>query len=186
VLRSGSRVDTTNGWALTREGFEAFAETIRANRDHILRVSALLELNTGLPFALTESELPSGEPGRYLERLLTRVQQVTPEVDLQAIANLVVQYSLQARAQTEYRIRRYDGDAVLFEPDSPHQGLIAAQLKPYIKSLRVRRFPLGLASARSRELTAAFPEGLRTHYLSMRDDTFVNALARELETLLSG
>jgi hypothetical protein len=43
---------------------------------------------------------------------------------------------------------------------------------------------LGPQSDRTRVLAEGFPERIRSHYLSMRDDAFVKALAEALEVLL--
>jgi amino acid adenylation domain-containing protein len=183
-LRDSGGPGRENDMALSKDEFHRFAAEVRKDRSHILRLSALLELNTGLPFALTESELAQAGPNGYLAVLLARVKSVSPEVDPETIENLVIQYELQVRSQHEYRLQRYDGKVVLFDPDGPYHGLLAAQFRPYVKSLRVRRVPLGPQSERTRSLAAVFPERICCHYLSMRDDLFVRTLADELETLL--
>ncbi len=183
-LRASGRSGRENDMALSKDEFRQFATDARTDRAHILRLSALLELNTGLPFALTESELAQVGPDGYLAALLARVKSVSPEIDPETIENIVIQYSLQVRSQHEYRLQRYDGKVIIFDPDGPYQGLLAAQFRPYVKQLRVRRVPLGPQSDRTRLLSAVFPERICSHYLSMRDDVFVRALAEELETLL--
>jgi amino acid adenylation domain-containing protein len=170
--------------ALTRAEFLQFAAEVRTNRGHIRGLSALLELNTGLPFALTESELAAVGPDRCLDVLLARVKSVAPEIDPGMIENMVVQYQLQVRSQHEYQLQRYDGKVVLVDPAGPYQGLLAAQFRPYVRNLHVRVLRLGPQSNRTRVLSEGFPQRIHTHYLSMRDDTFVLALAQELEMLL--
>jgi acyl-coenzyme A synthetase/AMP-(fatty) acid ligase/thioesterase domain-containing protein len=183
-LRDSGRSGRGNNHTLTKDQFLQFATAARTNRDHILGLSALLELNTGLPFALTQSDLSQVGPDRYLDVLLARVKSVAPEIDPEAIENIVIQYNLQVRSQHEYRLQRYDGRVVLFDPDGPYQGLLAAQFRPYVRDLRVRGVKLGRPSDRTRILSASFSERIRSHYLSMRDDVFVSGLAEELETLL--
>jgi hypothetical protein len=71
----------------------------------------------------------------------------------------------------------------LFEPEGPFRGLEEAQLAPYVARLRAQGLPVAEGTASS-VLDAAFPERIRTHYLCMRDDVFVDQLARALEQLL--
>jgi len=183
-LRDSGRSGRVNDSALTEAEFRRFTTEARTNRDHILSVSALFELNTGLPFALAPSDLPESAPDRYLDALLARVRSVAPEIDPETIERIVVQYYLQVRSQHQYRLQRYDGKVVLFDPEGPYCGLLAAQFRPYVRHLRVHRVKLGQQPDRTRVLSEAFPERIRTHYLGMRDDVFVNTLAAELEKLL--
>jgi len=165
---------------------ETLQAMARAERDRelILSISALMELNTGMPFALREVDFEGVEPARYLELLISRVGRVAPEVDTTMIENLVRQYGTQVRAQQRYRLGRYDGRVVLFEPASPYAGLVPAHFRPYVRDFRSVRLPLGAASDRTRELARTFTEPLRAHYLSMRDDLFSEGVARGLSTLL--
>lgn len=175
-----------NDQALTRQEFLEIATEARTSRGHFVNVSALLELNTGLPFALTDAELSQVEPNRYVEVLLERVRSLAPEIDPANIENILVQYYLQTRAHHVYKLQRYEGTVALFEPDSPHRGLLAALLRPHVDELRVRYLKLGNSSPEARSVAEAFSPRLRTHYLSMRDDAFVNELAGELDVLLEG
>lgn len=168
-----------------RADFLRLAAAAKANAVHVRSVSALLELNTGLPFALTDAEMTAAAPDRYLDALLSRVQRVAPEVDPQMIAQIVVQYELQVRSQHAYRLQRYDGKVVLFDPRGPYSGLLAAQFRPYVGDLRVCGVAPGEPSTRTRQLSECFSERIRSHYQSIRDDTFVKALAEELERQLA-
>jgi hypothetical protein len=101
------------------------------------------------------------------------------------IEKIVVQYQLQVRSHHAYRLQGYDGRVVLFDPRSAYNGLLAAQFRPYVSDLRVRTVALGEQSDRARELSAYFSDRIRSHYLSMRDDIFVQSVAEELEHLLA-
>ena len=116
--------------------------------------------------------------------LLDRVKSLAPDVEPESIERMVIQYYLQTRAQHLYRLQRYDGKTVIFEPEGPYEGLLFAQFKPHVKDLRVVALKLGPQSERTRAIMTSFSEGVRAHYLSMRDDEFVRELARELEPLL--
>jgi len=144
-------------------------------------LSALLELNTDLPFALSETELRQVEPERYLDVLIRRVKSLTPEVDPDMIENTVIQYQLQVRAQHQYRLLRYDGPVLVCEPSGPHGDLLAAQFRPYVRDLRVCALELGAPSDRTIVLSETFSERIRSHYLSMRDEVFAKRLAEEVE-----
>ncbi len=183
-LRDSGRSARRNDHALTKEQIAAAAKADRTNKENILVVSALLELNTERPFALGAAELSTLEPEQYLGALLSRVKSVAPEIDPQMIENVVTQYNLQVRAQHRYRVQRFDGNAALFHPAGPGAGLLAAQFRPYLRNLRVRAIAVGTPSERTRRLAEAFPAGIRSHYLSMRDEPFVKALAAELGRLL--
>jgi hypothetical protein len=171
--------------APTEADFLALAAWAKANPVHVRSVSALLELNTGLPFTLTDSEMADAAPDRYLGALQERVNRVAPEVDPQMIENIVVQYQLQVRSHHAYRLQRYDGRVVLFDTRGPYDGLLAAQFRPYVSDLRVRTVALGEQSDRTRDISRHFSDRIRPHYQSMRDDTFIQSVAEELEHLLS-
>ena len=66
----------------------------------ILGLSVLLEVHTGLPFALRRSDLAGVDPSRYLATLLAKVASVSPDGDPRGLENIVVQYYLQTRAST--------------------------------------------------------------------------------------
>ena len=173
------------GLKLNSEELERFAAGARANPGYIRGLSALLELNTGRPFSLGAAEVERAGPDGCLQLLLDRVRAVSPETDPRMIEKLVVQYELQVRSQHAYRLQRYDGDVYLFEPEGPFRGIEAAQLAPYVGSLTSVGIPVGAASAPS-VLDGIFPDRIRDHYLSMRDDAFVARLAAELDRLLGG
>lgn len=168
----------------TAADFLQFAEAARTSAAHIRSVSALLELNTGLPFTLTDAEMTAAAPDRYLAALLARVKRTAPEIDPQMFENVVVQYQLQVRSHHAYRLQRYDGATVLFDPRGPYYGLLAAQFRPYVRDLRVHGVALGAQSDRTREISGCFSARIRSHYQSMRDDTFVRAVAEKIDALL--
>ncbi len=184
LMRDGGRSGRDNNQAMTKEEFLRCAAEARKSKDHIISFSALLELNTGLPFALTAAALSHVEPDQYLAVLLARVKHIAPEIDPATMENILIQYPLQVRAQHGYRLQRYEGKVVIFEPDGPHRGLLFAHFRPYVRGLRVRYLMLGRQSKRTRILSESFPKTIRAHYLSMRDDEFVKQLAEELEALL--
>jgi hypothetical protein len=169
----------------TKDEFLRCAAQARTNKSHIAGLSALLELNTGLPLTLADADLSHVEAEQYLAVLLARVKTVAPEIEPSAIENIAIQYyCLQTRAMQDYRLRSYQGKVVIFEPEGPDQGLVSAQFRPHVRNLRVRYVKLGPQSERARTVSECFAEGLRPHYLSMRDDEFVRTLAEELEGLL--
>jgi hypothetical protein len=171
--------------ALSREAFEAVARESRESTAHLMTLSALLELNTGLPFALETEDLEGVAPEERLEVFLGRVEELTPEVDRTMMERLVIQYEDQVRAQHAYQLRPLDAPVLLVEPETHHAGLLAAQLRPYAGRLTARRLPLGAQDERERGVSARFG-GLQGHYRSMRDETFVVGLAREVERVLEG
>jgi hypothetical protein len=183
-LRDSGRSRPQDNGPSSKEEFLRCAKDAATSKNHIAGFSALLELNTGLPFALTARELSQSEPSQYLAALLARVKQVAPDIDPGTIENIVIQYYLQTGAQHDYRLQRYDGDVALFEPNGPHSGLLAAQFRPYVRRLRARYVALGTQSDRTQALAESFPKSIRAHFLSMRDEVFVKRLAEELGTLL--
>ena len=88
------------------------------------------------------------------------------------------------RSHHAYRLQRYDGKTVLFDPRGPYQGLLAAQFRPYVSNLRVYEVALGEQSDRTKEICRCFSERIRAHYQSMRDDNFVRSVAEKLDALL--
>ena len=170
--------------ALTEEQYRDLAAQATKNRVHIRGFSALLELNAGLPFGLDPSDLAKTGPDGALALLLDRVKSLAPDVEPESIERMVIQYYLQTRAQHLYRLQRYDGKTVIFEPEGPYNGLLFAQFKPHVKDLRVVALKLGPQSARTQAILTSFSPGIRPHYLSMRDDEFVRRLSDEMEPLL--
>ncbi|HET9634663.1 MAG TPA: AMP-binding protein [Gemmatimonadaceae bacterium] len=184
ALRAKRTTTNANDWTLSAEEFEAHASWSTRDRDHILRFAALLELNTGRPFAIQETELDAIAPSLYLDVLLTHVARVDASIDPDMIRRALVQYDLQVKSQHHYRPQRYDGAIYLFDADGPFSGLEAAQLRPYVRRLHARSLPFDGLSARERELLGPFPEGLRAHYGCMRNDKFTERLAAELSSAL--
>jgi len=181
-FRDGEAGGGENNQVGRKDDFLRCAAQARTNRSHIAGLSALLELNTGLPLTLTDADLSQVEAEQYLAVLLARVKTIAPEIEPAAIENIAIQYyCLQTRAMQDYRLRSYEGKVVIFEPEGPDQGLVSAQFRPHVRNLRVRYVKLGPQSERARTVSECFAEGLRPHYLSMRDDEFVRTLAEELE-----
>lgn len=178
------RSAATNDFALTGEQFRQFETRVRTSREHILALSALLELNTGLPFAMTDSELDEVLPEQYVHALLDKVHRTAPDVDAVTIEKLIVQYQLQVKSQHHYRLQAFQGTLVLFDPEGPYQGLLALQFRPYVQRLIVHGVALASPAGCASELAKRFSGPLRSHYLCMRDDAFAQTLARKLEKLL--
>jgi len=176
--------DGAGGGPLSADEFQRRATQARTDKAHILALSALLELNTGLPFTLVDADLSAVAKDQYLSVLLARVKALAPDVDPAAIESIVVQYYLQTRSHHAYRPRRYKGNVLLFEVEGPYIGLVASQLRAYVRGLRTVGVPLGPQSERTRMVVERLSRPLRLHYLSMRDDTFVGKLAEALEPLL--
>ncbi len=156
-----------------------------ATRDsgHLQNFAALLELNTGLPFMLTEADFAGVPPDDYLRVLTGRVASLMPEVDAAAIERIVVQYQFQVRAQHAYELQPYDGRVLLVEPKTRYRGIARAHLRPYVRNLQARAVSLGEPSERIRTVIERFG-AIESHYRSMRDDRFVAGLAREIERVL--
>jgi thioesterase domain-containing protein len=182
--RRAASDQSANRLALTARQFDAFRQQALTDRQHILQLSALLELNSGLPVALTPHEMDALSPSRYLDALVAKLRAKVPGVDADTIERLVVQYQLQVRTQHHYRLGPLGGTLALFDPAGPHHGLLAAQFRPWVERLSVFHAPLATPEGRLRELAAYFPAPLRSHYLSMRDDGFARGVARQLDRLL--
>lgn len=186
ALRAARTAGNANDWAPSEAEFAALVAWSNATRDSILRFSTLLEISTGRPFAMQGAELDRLDAGGFLDALLDRVARVDASIDGEMMRRAIVQYELQVRAQQRYELQRYDGAVHLFEVAGPSAGLIAAQLRPYVRTLHARTIAPAGVSERTRELLGVFPEGLRGHYGCMRNDTFAERLAAELDALLSG
>lgn len=181
---TGSASDSPNDW---RPPIETPDETrMRVLRDcgGIRSLSALLELNAGLPFHLTRAEVDAAGPDGCFDALIERMRVSAPETDPAMIARIAMQYGVQVRSQHNYRLRPYDGAVELFEPAGPFRGLEAAQLRPYVAQLRSRGIPLGEQSRGATVIDDIFSPRIRDHYLCMRDDLFVRELSRQLSVLL--
>jgi len=168
---------------LSREELARASEEALRSPGHLASLSALFELNSGLPFTLTEADFEGVEPDRRLDVFAERVRERMPEVERESLERIVIQYGLQIRAQHSWRPSRYEGRVLLVEPRTPYAGLTASLLRPYLRDLRAVKVPLGTPSDRVREITARFG-ALVPHYRSMRDETFVAGLARELDAEL--
>lgn len=157
-------------------------EAIEA-RGRLLALAALMELNTGLPLDLSDSEIPAQPPESVLRALQDRVARIMPGVDAETIERIAIQYPLQTRAQQEYVPTPCDASVLLVEPVTPYAGLLEYQLMPYLSRLQAVRLELGAAEPRVSAISARFGS-LAPHYLSMRDDKFAASLARELDLAL--
>ena len=184
ALRAKRSSANANDWTLSALDFEGLASWAASDRGNILRFAALLELNTGRPFAIQERELDAVTPSAYLDVLLAHVARVDASIEPDMIRRAVVQYELQVKSQHRYRLQRYDSTVYMFEVAGPFSGLITAQVRPYVRRFHSRSLPMEALSDRARELLALFPEGLRVHYGCMRDDVFAERLAAELDSAL--
>jgi len=180
-VRKVERSSFANDFAFSREEFAALQRELMANRKHLLQVSALMELNTGLPLALKPEDLAPLEPEQYFDAFFAKISGAIPDVDREMIERLVVQYQLQVRSQHRYRLQWYDGAIELFDPAGPYFGLLPLVFQPYVRDLSVHRVALGALDDRTRELGKRFSNSVRSHFLGMRDDAFVASVARELE-----
>jgi len=144
--------------------------------------SSLLTLNTGVPFTISRAELAKVDPERYFPTFLERVRQVAPEFDVATVTRIFEQYfGLQVPAQQGYPLRRYDGRMLLVEVDDASRGLVTAQFRPHVRQLRVRRLKVAATLSKFDETAMqGLSASLRNHFLCMRDDRFVTALAAEL------
>lgn len=185
-FRNGIEDDSSssNDFAFTQPEYDALAATLRSDRRHIQQLSALLELNTDLPFAMMSAEIAAIPRDQLIDALRAKVNAAAPDVDAGMIERLVVQYQLQVRTQHRYRLRPFDGTLVLFDQDGPYFGLLSDLFRPYVDQLVVHRVPATPPTGRTLELAGNFSNALRAHYLSMRNDTFARTVARELERLL--
>jgi hypothetical protein len=134
---------------------------------------------------MTDADFEGKAPEEYLATFLARASEVTPDVDPLTIERILIQYyCLQLPATHFYRLGNYDGRVEVFEADGPAVGLLAAYFRPHVENLRMRTLKVGVPSERTRFVCENLSRSLRTHYRSMRDDTFVAALAAALEPLL--
>jgi hypothetical protein len=142
-----------------------------------------MELNSGLPYALDEEEIEDPVSVDWMELLRERVRRVSPDVELESIERIAVQYQLQIRTHHAYQLSHYDGEVLLVEPKSRYSGILAALLRPFVRRLISQQVALGEPSERVQALTSSFG-GLTAHYRCMRDDRFVAELAALLEPRL--
>ncbi len=183
LIRALASKRTDKGFVLSPDEFRQLRKEAIQARGRLLALAALMELNTGLPLDLSDSEIPAQPPDSVLRALQQRVAQQLPGVDAETIERIAVQYPLQARAQQAYMLRPCDAPVLLVEPVTPYAGLLESQLRPYLSQLRVVRLELGAADARASAISERFGS-LAPHYLSMRDENFANALAQELDLAL--
>jgi len=175
----------TNDFSLTATDLERRIEAVRRDKKVIKDLSSLFELNTGLPFTLSDADFAELAPDQYVAALLSRVKAVTPDVDPETVERILVQYyCLQLPATHFYRLKSYDGRVEIFEPTGPYAGLLAAYFRAYVDDLRVHTLAVGAPSERVRVACENLSKSLRTHYRSMRDETFVARLAEQMEPLL--
>lgn len=183
LLRSRAARSTAKCFALSRAEFQKLSDDAMRARGRHLTLATLMELNTGLPLDLIDVDIPAEPPESALLVLQDRAMRLLPGIDHETIRRVAIQYPLQLAAQCAYELRPLDAPVLLVEPESPHAGLIEAQLKPLLCQLQAKRLKLGAPDARTRAITARFGD-LAPHFRSMRDDTFANALARELDAAL--
>ncbi len=182
--RSGAAAGD-NDFRMDRAEVERRSAEVRRDRKIMKDLSSLFELNTGLPFTMTDEDFAGRAPEDYLACFLAPVKSVTPDVDPDTIERILVQYyCLQLPATHFYRLKAYDGPVELFEPEGIQVGLLGAYFRPYVGDLRMRVLPVGAPSERIAFACQNLSRSLRTHYRSMRDDVFVSRLAAELEPLL--
>jgi thioesterase domain-containing protein len=163
--------------------YEALSRELTSKREHLVNLSRLMELNSGLPYALDEEEIEDPVSVDWMELLRERVRRVSPDVELESIERIAVQYQLQIRTHHAYQLSHYDGEVLLVEPKSRYSGILAALLRPFVRRLISRQVALGEPSERVQALTSSFG-GLTAHYRCMRDDRFVAELAALLDPRL--
>jgi amino acid adenylation domain-containing protein len=170
-----------NGFVMTAAEFARREAAVRRDKSFIKDLSSLFELNSGLPFALSEADFEGRSPDEYTGVLLAKVREVAPDVDPETVERILVQYyALQIPTTHFYSLRNYDGRVSLFEPQGPHVGLFAAYFRPHLRDLYLRTLPIGVASERVEFACRNLSRSLRAHYRSMRDETFVRRLAAEM------
>lgn len=167
-----------------REQVDNVVRATRTNREHLMNLAALLELNTGSPYALQPADFEGVPREASLDVLTRRVTSTTPEMDAESIGRIATQYEIQVRVQHAYRLRRFDGPVLLAEPESPHAGMLSALVRPHVRALKSLTLPLGEAESRTRVITERFGR-LTQHYRCMRDQEFVDGLARALGRTLT-
>jgi len=158
----------------------------RRNPSSVRAFAALLQLNSGMPFGIGESELSALPPERYFAAFLDRVRNAAPELDTGAVERIFDQYEgLQVPAQQAYPLHRYEGRVLLVEPQGSGCGLIELQLRPHVPNLEFRAVRVGPPDVRVAAITGSLSHRLREHYLCMRDDRFVTSLGAELDRALA-
>jgi hypothetical protein len=183
LKRGSDAPEVENDLTLSAERVEGVAKESHEGKGHLMNVAALLELNTGLPFTLSEEDFQDKTPDEHLAVFLSKVEALTPDVDLETMKRILVQYNLQLLAQHAYQLQTYDGRVLLIEPSTRYSGLLKALFRPHVKDLQVRRVPLAPPTGRTQVISDRFG-ALEAHYRSMRDDQFVNGLAAEIDRVL--
>lgn len=190
-------------WRARRQADEAVADTqpieipvseaefservrqARLDRPSIRSFAGLMQLTSGLPFGIRETELAALAPEGYFPALVERASVAAPDIDAATIERIFDQYyGLQVPAQQSYPLRRYDGRVLLVEPVGSACGLIHAQLRPHAANLEFRRLHVGSPDARVQSVLDELAPRLRRHYYCIRDDTFVAELAAALDRAL--
>jgi len=186
ITASGGKDDPGgNDYTMSAEELEERSSVARGDRKIMMDLSSLFELNTGLPFTMTDADFSGLDPAQYLSAFLSRVRQVSPDVEPETVERILIQYyCLQLPATHFYRLGRYDGRVEIFEPEGPNVGLLAAYFRLNVRDLGLHVLEIGEPSARTREVCENLSRSLRIHYRSMRDDTFVTNLAVRLGPLL--
>lgn len=178
--RAANPVATGNRHAIGAEDYRRLQRGQLQSKNALIQFAALIELNSGLPFALSESDFAEKRPEQFIDVLNAQFAKLMPDVDQEAVVRILTQYQLQIRAQHAYRLRPYDGPTVLIEPASRHAGLLRALLTPYTTRLCARTIALGNTPP-----AAAYNFGtLDAHFRCMREDSFVGELAEYLDSLL--
>ncbi|MEX2374098.1 MAG: phosphopantetheine-binding protein, partial [Dehalococcoidia bacterium] len=157
--------------------------SVTRDRGAVMRLAGLMELNTGLPVSLDENDFAGKAPDEYFGVFLSRLAAHLPDVEPESVERIAVQYQLQVNSQHAYQLTPYDGAVLLIEPATGYAGLVATQLRPYLRDLKARILPVGDPSPRVAALARRFGV-LDKHYRSMRDDRFVAGVVAELDPLL--
>ena len=114
-----------------------------------------------------------------LDQLQRKVAVQAPDFAGDNLIRLMLQYEMQSLTHQSYALQPYDGSVLLIEPESKYAGILAAQLNPYVKSLRSKRIAIGTPTEQVLKLDRYFGN-LGIHYRSMRDDVFVDGAANVL------
>jgi len=175
--------ETDHEWQISDRQFAEHVRQTRRDKGFMFFLSSLFELNTSLPFALSEEDFANVDPDDYLAIFKNRIARIIEEFDADQLDRIAFQYHLQAGAQQAYQLRRYGGRVLVAEPRTHYAGLIATQLRPFASNLQSVVLPLGEPSEQVREIARCFANW-QLHFRSMRDDRFVEALARELSAFL--
>jgi amino acid adenylation domain-containing protein len=183
IMNSIWERELLNDTSWSDDDYRQFAKNALCEKSRVMTLSSQLELNTGLPVALEESDFSGASEAEYFGILQSRVENNIPGLDRSTLKNISVQYEFQTSAQRAYQLGTYDSPVLIVAAASPIAGLLAAQLRPYVKNLTACVLKLGPASGRTREICERLGHW-ESHFRSMRDDTFVMGLAAELDPLL--